>query len=48
MNLGFWGLQDTPEKFFWTFEGDAPPEKFENGPLRSAKMHFLLIVTAMK
>ena len=33
-NLGFLGLQNTPEKFFGTFQGvwgHAPPENFENG-----------------
>ena len=33
-NLGFWGLPDTPEKFFGTFEGvrgHAPLETLENG-----------------
>ena len=34
MNLGFWGLQDTPEKFFWDLPGGpehALPENVENG-----------------
>ena len=32
-NLGFLGLQNTPENFFGTFQGvqgHAPPENFEN------------------
>ena len=46
-NLGFWRLQNTPEKFFGTFQGvwgHAP--RMES--LRLAKMHFLLVVMAMK
>ena len=44
-NLGFWGLQDTPENFFGTFQGRGsggmlPQKILKTEPLRLAKNAF--------